>query len=120
MAYGLQVFDSSGNLEIDFSSRHANLYGVYSISSYVSTQPFSVAPYTYPPPLTLTIPIDYILADGTFHICNTNGNIKYKIYNGYITAVLWTIPYTYDYSLYTYIEYIYNTGADPTFYICRY
>lgn len=78
MAYGLQVFDSSGNLEVDVSSR---------LSRYMGTIVFQEngPEDTSYPPNSQNINFTGITNDGSWFIGNLPGSFGAEIHTGYIT-----------------------------------
>lgn len=79
MAYGLQVFDSSGNLEVDVSSR---------LSRYIGSVTFQTALFDFSSeaPKPQNINFTGISNDGTWFVGNLPGSIGIQINTGYITV----------------------------------
>lgn len=71
MAYGLQVFDSSGNLTLDLSSRISRLFGLYTYAS-----------FTTPNAVNVTVP--GISNDGTWYAYVADPTLSCIIYAGYV------------------------------------
>ena len=78
MAYGLQVFDSSGNLEIDVSSRLARLIGVLNIN--LNKPGFYAISYS-----STNYAFTGIADNGNWFISGLPDKCSAKIFNGYIT-----------------------------------
>jgi hypothetical protein len=74
MAYGLQVFDSSGNLEIDVSSRLSRFVGIYYFNSAIDQ--------------TIDITVTGIVNDGTWMVTQIGEAGSIEIFTGYVRLKL--------------------------------
>jgi|LakMenEpi03Aug12_release.lakeMendotaPanAssembly.Ray.scaffolds.fasta_scaffold2009148_1 hypothetical protein len=70
MAYGLQVFDSSGNLEVDISSRLSRFVSIYYFNSAIDQ--------------TININVPNIVDDGTWMVSQIGEAGSVQIFTGYV------------------------------------